>query len=158
MLVELMTPSAVYEHLTHETVCVALLFRMLGEMEDASPAGEVILVGVVLNVGYGSHLLRGIWVEVAHWIAEVVCKAAKSVDLEFLEHVTRQLIEEPVNDHASFNTALRVQHQDDLSFVLIEECLLHQHVTVSNVLRGVEQSALDQTLDEIENNASPIDY
>jgi hypothetical protein len=83
-------------------------------------------------------------------IIEVVRCIPESVDFEFREQVLREFLEEPIEDHAAFDGALRMQDEDDFGEVRLVESFFDDLVTVSDVLGCVGEITLDQALDYIE--------
>lgn len=81
----------------------------------------------------------------------------KGIDFELLEVLKGHFVQEPVNDHSSLDSSLRVENKDNLLLAVVEKSVLDKDVAVSDVLRGVEQSTLNQALDEIEYNSSTRD-
>jgi hypothetical protein len=50
-----------------------------------------------------------------------------------------------------------VENKDDLFLAIVKKRVLDKDVAFSDVLRGIEQSTLNQTLDKIEYNTSTRD-
>ncbi len=86
-------------------------------------------------------------------IIEVIRCITESVDFEFREKVLREFLEEPIDDHAAFDAALRMQDEDDFGEVRLVESFLDDLVAVSDVLGCVGEVTLDQALDYIEKDA-----
>ncbi|KAI6756242.1 hypothetical protein HG530_011978 [Fusarium avenaceum] len=85
------------------------------------------------------------------------CSMCGMTDFELLEVLKGHFVQEPVNDHSSLDSSLRVENKDNLLLAVVEKSVLDKDVAVSDVLRGVEQSTLNQALDEIEYNSSTRD-
>lgn len=83
---------------------------------------------------------------------------AKGIDFELLEVLKGHFVQEPVNDHSSFDSSLRVENKDNLLLAVVEKSVLDKDVAISDVLRGVEQSTLNQALDKVEYDASTRDF
>lgn len=91
-------------------------------MEDAEARDEVTSVGVVLNVADSLVALVG-WAhgelvldftrDTPMGVVEVICSVAKGIDFEATEEVVGDLVEQPVDDEATFDAALRVKDEDD---------------------------------------------
>jgi hypothetical protein len=84
----------------------------------------------------------------------MVCGIAECVDFELLEQVVRHFVQEPVQDHASFDPALRVQDEDNLFDFWSVEGLFDEHVALADVGCVVAERTLDKALDYVENNAA----
>jgi hypothetical protein len=62
-------------------------------------------------------------------------------------------LQKPVEDHAAFDAALGVQDEDDFGESGVVEVGLYDAVAVSDVLGGIGEVALDETLDDVEDYA-----
>ena len=125
MLIELMSRSRIDEYLPHEPVLEWVCWRLLDEMENPESAREIVAVGVMLNVGDGSIVSPSGRIAILHQpsllcvrehitirVAEVVGNDAECIDLQILQQILWDLVEKPINDHASLDATLRMQDQD----------------------------------------------
>ncbi|KAF6519395.1 hypothetical protein HZS61_017769 [Fusarium oxysporum f. sp. conglutinans] len=64
-------------------------------------------------------------------IAKVVGEVAESVDFEFLKLVEGHFIEEPVDDHAAFYSALGVEDKDYFLLVIVEKGVFDEDIAFS---------------------------
>lgn len=87
------------------------------------------------------------------WIVEVVRCAAKGVDFQLREKILGHFLQQPVDDHASFDPTLRVQDEHDLGQIGIIECLLDDLVAFANIVGCVVEISLDKTLDHVEDDS-----
>jgi hypothetical protein len=65
----------------------------------------------------------------------------------------RDFLEEPVKDHASFDATLGVEDEDDFGESGVVEEGFYDGVAVSYVLGRVGEVALDETLEDVEDDA-----
>lgn len=91
---------------------------------------------------------------VANRVVEVVCGAAKGVDLEFPEGGVRQIGKEPVDHQTAFDAALAVQDQDYLLVGGVLERLPYEDVAVADVQGAVRKVTFDETLYDVKYEAS----
>jgi hypothetical protein len=87
------------------------------------------------------------------WVVEVICRVAEGVDFEFGQKILGHFLEEPVDYHAAFNSALAVEDEDYLGVLFIVELLFDDFVAIADVLGGVVEIALDKALEGVEENA-----
>ena len=89
------------------------------------------------------------------WVIEVICGVAEGVDFEFGQKILGHFLEEPVDYHAAFDSALAVEDEDYLGVLFIVELLFDDFVTIADVLGCVVEVALDKTLEGVEEDAIP---
>ena len=80
------------------------------------------------------------------WIVEVISRAAECIDLKLSDNIARQVIQKPVQYSASFDAALAVCDQHDLSLGLVEQILLHLCIATADIVRYEITIALDDAL------------
>lgn len=86
------------------------------------------LVVVDLCYGFGGAWFVGVFgcsalgEEVVVRIVEMICCVAEGVDFEFRQEVLRDFLQEPIENHTAFNTALRMEDEDDFGEMCFVEC------------------------------------
>lgn len=86
-------------------------------------------------------------------VIKVVRRVAERIHLQLGEQVLRQLLQQPVEDQAALDGALRVQDEDDLGVARVVQLLLDDLVPDAHVLSRVAPVALDQAFDDVEEDA-----
>lgn len=91
--------------------------------------------------------------EIAVGVIEVVGCVCKTVDFQVAKGISGELGEKPVHDHSAFDAALTVQDEDDLFISAGQEGTFYHCVSGSDILCGVVEASLDETLDYVKDKA-----
>lgn len=86
-------------------------------------------------------------------VVEVVGCVAESVDFELVEDIVGYRVEEPVDDEAALDATLGVQNEDYAHVGIVLERSLDRGVGVADVLGVEAEGALNEALNEIEEDA-----
>jgi hypothetical protein len=76
-------------------------------------------------------------------VIEVIGCISKGIDLEFGEEILGQFLEEPVDDHPSFDTPLAVEDKDDFGELGFVKSCFDSFIAISDVLSGVIEVSLN---------------
>lgn len=76
-------------------------------------------------------------------VVKMVRRIPKRVDLEFCQEVLRQLLQKPVEDQSTFDTALRVQDENHLRILGVIQFLLDDFIGCTDVACGISEITLD---------------
>ena len=77
------------------------------------------------------------------WVIEVVGCVSEGVDFEFSEEILGQFLQEPVDYHATFDTALTVENENYFRYFGFVESFFDGFVAVADVVGGVIEVSLD---------------
>lgn len=77
------------------------------------------------------------------WVVEMVGCVSESIDFEFGKEVLGQFLQEPINDHPSFDTALAMEDEDNFAEFGLVERFFHHFVAVSDIISGIVEVSLD---------------
>jgi hypothetical protein len=81
--------------------------------------------------------------EVKMGVVEVIGCVSKGVDFELSEEILGEFLQEPVDDHSAFDTALAVEDKDDFGEFRFVESSFDDFVTVADVLGSIVEVSLN---------------
>jgi hypothetical protein len=167
MLTEQMAARVLALKYAPRKAVIAVVY-VLGEVQDAPAGHKITLVGIVFDVA--DNPLGSLFTEESAegadkvWggevgkgrVVEVVGGGAEGVDFKFLEEMLWEISEEPVNCEGAFDSALRVQDQDNFVVGGVLEGFFNETVSLAAVSGAVAEVSLDDALDDIEDYACSI--
>jgi hypothetical protein len=86
-------------------------------------------------------------------VVEMVRRTTECVDLQFGKQILGKLLEQPVQDKTTFDSALRMQDEDDFGKTRIVQVCLDSLVRFSYVGGCVTEVALYEALDNVKDDA-----
>lgn len=86
-------------------------------------------------------------------VVEMVCSISKGVDFELCHEVLRDFLQEPIDNHATFDTALAMENEDYFCKMGFVERFFDGFIAVSDIVGSIVKVALNEALDYIKEYA-----
>ena len=91
--------------------------------------------------------------ECAIRVVKMVGRVCKAVDFQVAKGVRGELSKKPVHDHSAFDAALAMQDENNLFVSASQEGIFDHGISGSDILCGVVETSLDETLNYVKNEA-----